>query len=221
MNPSDPRWIGNWWVGILGASGLSFVFSIFIMGFPRNIPCQRDIRENNLESANVKEKKAQELNFKNIQNKLSELPKILKDLLTNWTFVFNCMAINCVLMYSNGLSPFYAKVIMLHYGVEPEKIGNAMALAAVLPVIGMPIIFYLLAFLLAHFFILSAFCSFLFFFVPPLVYFVLSEVDSSLQPYLFALRSGLPTSLLVWLIISWPTCLLVCFLFCYLVCFVD
>ena len=66
-----------------------------------------------------------------------KLPAALKRLLTNWAFITNAMAQNCVLMHAQGIAPFVAKILILRFGVAVEKIGNAMALSAFPPMVGM------------------------------------------------------------------------------------
>ena len=124
MSPKDARWIGNWWVGILAASVLTFLSAFFILGFPEDIKCQKEKGQSYHQTTLTP------------QEKMAKLPSSLKRLLTNWTFVFNSMAQNCTLLYGEGLSPFVAKILILRFGVAPEKVGNAMTLSVVPPMIG-------------------------------------------------------------------------------------
>ena len=126
MTPKDLRWIGNWWLGVLVGSIICFLSSVFILGFPKNIKRQEGKRElkNQVEYLSAKEK-------------LAQLPAALKRLLTNWTFITNSMGQNCVLMYAEGLAPFIAKILILRFGVAVEKVGNALTLCAVPPLISM------------------------------------------------------------------------------------
>ena len=71
------------------------------------------------------------------KEKLSDLWCALKEVMTNWTFVFNSLGVNATLMYAEGLAPFIAKILILQYGVEPQKVGNALTIAAAPPLIGM------------------------------------------------------------------------------------
>ena len=138
MTPLDPRWIGNWWVGLLGSSGVCLLSAIFISGFPRVIPSQRDPCNNHLGKLETSKPTTSKSNFKeDLKDKFREFPAVLKYLLTNWSFVFNCLAINTTLMYAEGLAPFIAKVLILQYGVEPEKVGNALTISALPPMISM------------------------------------------------------------------------------------
>ena len=140
MTPSDPRWIGNWWIGILGASGICLLSATFICGFPPVIPSQKDQRKDYLINPEKEKHVPSAKNLKeDLKYKFSEFPAILKDLLTNWSFLFNCMAVNCTLMYIEGLSPFIAKVLILQYGVKAEKVGSALTISALPPMISMSI----------------------------------------------------------------------------------
>ena len=138
MTPVDPRWIANWWVGLLGGSGACLLSAIFITGFPRIVKSQKDQCEKYFGNLEKPKQTYLELDFKkNLKDKFHEFLAILKDLLTNWSFVFNCMAVNTSLMYSEGIAPFIAKVLILQYGVQPEKVGNALTLSALPTMISM------------------------------------------------------------------------------------
>ena len=127
MTPKDPRWIGNWWVGFLASAGVSVLSALFLLGFPRIVAGGKYRPE----------KELQAVDNMSAKEKLGELWSALKEVLTNWTFVFNSLGVNATLMYAEGLAPFIAKILILQYGVEPQKVGNALTIAAAPPLIGM------------------------------------------------------------------------------------
>ena len=59
----------------------------------------------------------------------------LKDLLTNWTFLFSTLGLSAIILYAGALVPFYAKVLLLKFGVTAEKVGYVLG-AALTPAMG-------------------------------------------------------------------------------------
>ena len=101
------------------------------LGLPEHIRSQ--LNDTELEDIKQIDDKHSEMTLK---EKLIELPKILGELLTNWTFVFNSLAFNSTLMFAEGLAPFIAKILVLRFGVDPQDVGKALNVAIVPPVIG-------------------------------------------------------------------------------------
>ena len=114
----DPRWISSWWLGFLGPAGLCLLVGLITLGLPKHIKSQ--LSDNELAEIQKNDQNDQE---KSLKEKLIEIPRILKELLTNWTFVFNCLAFNTSLMFAEGLAPFIAKILILRFGVEPTDVG--------------------------------------------------------------------------------------------------
>ena len=38
LNSSDPRWVGNWWIGNVMGIIMSIFLSVWMLGFPKTIP---------------------------------------------------------------------------------------------------------------------------------------------------------------------------------------
>lgn len=49
MTPLDPRWIGAWWLGFLVVGALNLFFAVLMLGFPREMPGAREMREKAME----------------------------------------------------------------------------------------------------------------------------------------------------------------------------
>ena len=47
----------------------------------------------------------------------------LKELLTNWTFLFNSLGLAIGLIYTGALVPFYPKILQLKFGLRPDETG--------------------------------------------------------------------------------------------------
>lgn len=117
MKASDPRWIGAWWLGFVVFGILIFIASFVVLGFPQELPGARRTREEHIEKGNImRSKSSDKPTLKNI------LPE-LKDLLKNWTFLFNTLGLTATLLYVGALLPFLPKILSLKFGVLPENIG--------------------------------------------------------------------------------------------------
>ncbi|XP_028411530.1 solute carrier organic anion transporter family member 4A1-like isoform X2 [Dendronephthya gigantea] len=117
LTSRDPRWIGAWWLGFVIFGIVIFVFSLLILGFPRELPGAKKKREEHIKKGNIR------------RTKIDRKPSLriiipeLKDLLTNWTFLFNTLGLTATLLYVGALMPFIPKILMLKFGLLPEQIG--------------------------------------------------------------------------------------------------
>jgi hypothetical protein len=44
LTPSDPRWVGAWWLGYLCGGILLLLTSLLILAYPREMPGTKEIR---------------------------------------------------------------------------------------------------------------------------------------------------------------------------------
>ncbi len=120
LTADDPRWIGAWWLGFVIFGIVIFIFSILLLGFPRELPGARKMREEHIKKGNIRKvKNSGRPTLKTI------LPE-LRDMLTNWTFLFNALGVTATVFYFGALIPFYPKILMLKFGVLQEKIGYVL-----------------------------------------------------------------------------------------------
>ena len=105
---------------------------VITLGLPERI--RSHLNDSELEDIKQIDDKHREMTLK---QKLIELPKILGELLTNWTFLFNSLAFNSTLMFAEGLAPFIAQILVLRFGMDPQDVGKALNITLVPPVIGM------------------------------------------------------------------------------------
>lgn len=131
LTPDSYNWIGNWWLGFLIAAACSVVSAFFILGFPSHIAGAKYRLEQNQKMGS----EMSTVDNLTAKEKLRDLWCALKEILTNWTFVFNCLGLNCNLLIAEGLAPFIAKILILQYGVSLAAIGNTLTIAGAPPLI--------------------------------------------------------------------------------------
>ena len=120
LTARDPRWIGAWWLGFVIFGIFIFIFSLLLLGFPRELPGAKEMREEHIKKGNIRKKK------NSSKPTLKQLLPELKDILTNWTFLFNTLGLTATLLYVGALVPFYPKILLLKFGLTPEMIGYVM-----------------------------------------------------------------------------------------------
>lgn len=126
MKPDDPRWIGCWWIAFIGAAILCFLTAIFLLCFPAS----------RIKSAKGHQTKQPiQPTDLSVKEKFSDFPAALKETLTNWPFIFNTMAVNSTLMIAEGMVPFVAKILIIRFGVAIDKVGLALTVAAIPPLV--------------------------------------------------------------------------------------
>jgi hypothetical protein len=104
---------------------------VITLGMPEHIKSQlNDTELDEVKQIDYRDQK------KTLKEKMSEIPKILGELLTNWTYVFNSLAFNSTLMIAEGLAPFIAKILILRFGVEVQEVGKTLNIAIVPPLVG-------------------------------------------------------------------------------------
>ncbi|XP_046848352.1 LOW QUALITY PROTEIN: solute carrier organic anion transporter family member 4A1-like [Xenia sp. Carnegie-2017] len=120
LKPRDPQWIGAWWLGFVIFGILTIIFSILLLAFPRELPGSREVRKEEIEKGNLRPAKSA------IKPTMKKLLPELKDLLTNWTFIFNTLGLTSTLLFIGALIPFYPKILIVKFGVLPEKVGYVL-----------------------------------------------------------------------------------------------
>ncbi|CAI9740174.1 solute carrier organic anion transporter family member 2A1-like [Octopus vulgaris] len=120
MTPSDPNWIGAWWIGFLFIAAITILFGFPLMFYPREIPKQKQpkSRPGNLDSAvlrlvkeTTENHKTEETGKTSFIEKLKDLPSSLKGLLTNPIYVLLLVG-DCILVFCfGGLRSFLQKYL--------------------------------------------------------------------------------------------------------------
>lgn len=121
LTPQDPRWIGAWWLGFLIFGILIVLFSFIMLGFPSAMPGARERRLRHIREGNIKP-------GNDVQPCLRKLPSELKELLNNWTFLFNTLGLTCFLFYFGAVAVFFSKILRVKFGLDAVKAGYFFAI---------------------------------------------------------------------------------------------
>ena len=78
------------------------------------------MREEHIKKGNIR--KAQKTETPTLKTLLPDL----KDILTNWTFLFTSLGLSSTLFYVGAHGPFYPKILLMKFGVTSEKIGYVL-----------------------------------------------------------------------------------------------
>ena len=87
------------------------------------------MREEHIKKGNIR--KAQKTEKPTLKTLLPDL----KDILTNWTFLFNTLGMTATVFFMGALGPFLPKVLLLKFGVTSEQVGYVIG-ATITPAMG-------------------------------------------------------------------------------------
>ena len=85
LNPADPRWIGNWWIGSLVGAFVAFFLAFVIMGFPRQLPHIKAQREEAIKNKDIL------ANDQKISGNVKDILPATKRLICNPVYVFQTL----------------------------------------------------------------------------------------------------------------------------------
>ncbi|XP_056132307.1 solute carrier organic anion transporter family member 2A1 [Lampris incognitus] len=113
LSPSDPRWVGAWWMGLLISSGSLALTSIPYFFFPQRMPMNGDVR--GTESDMKEESKKPDLSFLEF---LKMFPKLFVQLLLSPLFLLLVLAQCCFSSVMAGLATFLNKFLERQYSAS-------------------------------------------------------------------------------------------------------
>ena len=117
LTAKSPQWIGAWWLGYIGAGVVILINAVLILGFPRELPGSREMREKAIEEGHLPKKDDK------LRGRLRDIIPATIQLLKNPVFMFNTMAVTTGSMFGAGVGAFIAKFAQLKFGVNPGLVG--------------------------------------------------------------------------------------------------
>lgn len=126
LTSSNPQWIGAWWLGYIAAGTVMFVGAIFVLGFPRELPGSKEMRDKAIEEGDLPKKDNK------LRGKLRDILPATVQLLKNPTYMFNTLAVTAESLIGAGLGAFIAKFAQLKFGIDPGLAGITLGTVFVL-----------------------------------------------------------------------------------------
>ncbi|XP_064465974.1 solute carrier organic anion transporter family member 4A1-like isoform X2 [Ornithodoros turicata] len=125
INRFSKLWVGAWWCGFVIAACLSFIVSIPIFGFPKELPGYRALKA--LKKVEVD---------KNLQPKISSEKQepfltVIAFLLTNRVYVLLTLGGTVETMMASGLSAFITKILESQFGLTSTAAATLLGVIAI------------------------------------------------------------------------------------------
>ncbi|XP_030830832.1 solute carrier organic anion transporter family member 4A1-like isoform X2 [Strongylocentrotus purpuratus] len=87
VSPSDPNWVGAWWLGFLPNGSLLFVISLLMLGYPKALPGSKEIASKRKSEV----QRGQEFESgRGWKKRLQAFPRAVLNLITNIPFICVC-----------------------------------------------------------------------------------------------------------------------------------
>ena len=135
LKPEDPQWIGAWWLGYLGGGCLLLPIAGLLLGFPRELPGAKRIREEAQKEGQVPKKDER------IQGNLKDILPATLQLLKAPVFIFNSLAVTSGSLFGAGIASFLAKILQLKFGLSSLITGAVIGAVLVPGTVGKNIAF--------------------------------------------------------------------------------
>ncbi|XP_029989080.1 solute carrier organic anion transporter family member 2A1 [Sphaeramia orbicularis] len=111
LTPSDPRWVGAWWIGLLINAAILFITSIPFFYFPRKMPPEENVVG---PESNVNDDFTDDVSFCKF---IARFPRRLLSFLLNPLYMLMVLAQCCFSSVVAGLSTFLNKYLEQQYSV--------------------------------------------------------------------------------------------------------
>ena len=94
-----------------------FLTAIFILGFPRELPGSKEMRDQAIKEGHLPKKENK------LRGKLKDIIPAPTQLFTNPTYMFNTLALTAGSLYGRGVSAIIAKFAEMKFDVNPAVTG--------------------------------------------------------------------------------------------------
>ncbi|EDV21989.1 uncharacterized protein TRIADDRAFT_11804, partial [Trichoplax adhaerens] len=112
LTSNSVAWVGAWWINYLGIVVLIALTVLFVFAFPRHLPSYYNTRQERIKEATVA---TQHMDYQ-YGNRMIDLPKAIKQLLSNKIFMFASFGITVDKVAINGLTMFLPQYIQAQTG---------------------------------------------------------------------------------------------------------
>ena len=131
LSAGSPQWIGAWWLGYIIAGVVIFLNAMLILGFPRELPGSREMREKAIGEGHLPKKDDK------LRGKWRDIIPATIQLLKNPVFMFNTMALTVASLLGGGVAAFMNKFAELKFGVNPGLAGITLGVVFLVGASGM------------------------------------------------------------------------------------
>lgn len=111
-----------------------FVAAIFLLGFPRELPGSKEMREKAIEEGDLPKKNSK------LKGNLKDIIPATVQLFKNPTYMFNTLAITAESLIGAGIGAFIAKFAQLKFGLHPGMAGITLGTVFVICAAGITFI---------------------------------------------------------------------------------
>ncbi|GAB6018872.1 hypothetical protein CHUAL_000530 [Chamberlinius hualienensis] len=131
LTPSSSLWVGAWWIGFIISGICSLLIAVPLLGFPPQLPGWKEIRLGKVSEARLKVSHLDTINQIGFGSSIGHLPRSLKILASNPTFIFLSLAGAFEIMLLNGFAAFLPKFFEAQFNLTSSKAAFLVGLVTV------------------------------------------------------------------------------------------
>lgn len=122
LEPSNPRWVGAWWICFLFSGAVSWLFAIPFFMFPKLLPNSSLVKDERAkEMAQKYEGKDGALEEVDLATKVKSFPQHLKLVLKTPSWIFITIAICFSSLIVSGVASFAPKYLESQFGLTASR----------------------------------------------------------------------------------------------------
>ena len=128
LTPSDPGWVGAWWLSFIFCGVVSLIISVPFFCYPRLSPSSRAIREEREREMAKKTEKPPRVSEggNKIQNAAVSFLWDLRRIVINPSWIFMTVAICSSILVVSGFASFGPKYVETQFGIPPSVASLAV-----------------------------------------------------------------------------------------------
>lgn len=114
----------------MAGGSILLIISGLILGFPRELPRAKSIREQALKEGHIPQRDER------IQGKLKDILPATLQLIKTPVFIFNTLAVTSGSLFGAGIAAFIAKILQIKYGLSSFLAGVVIGVVLVPGTVG-------------------------------------------------------------------------------------